>query len=429
MSVKKLSEYKQVHCIGIGGIGLSAIARYCRAQGLSVSGSENSPSPLTEQLQKEGITVYKGHSKDNVPQETDLVIYTIAVGEDNEERVFAKDNGIISMSYPEALGLLTKENTTIAICGTHGKTTTTAMTYYALKECGINPTLIIGSLLTDAGTNFIQGDSEYLIVEACEYKRSFLNLSPTHVIVTNIDEDHLDYYKDIHDIEDAFQSFASKVPHTGTLTTHDDISLTTDGRTFTTKDVDIHSIELSVLGDHNKKNAALVLTLLTALSFDEGMVRKGLQKFPGTWRRTEYKGVTLHGIPVYDDYGHHPSEIQATYKALRTKYKEGEFRIVMFFQPHLHSRTKALLPQFVSVLKDVDELYVLPIYRARLEDTSIISETEVISLINEAGGNAKLLSSLSLIPATIESMTNAKTVIVNMGAGDAYQQLSNITLV
>ena len=424
----KLSEYKHVHCIGIGGIGLSALARYCHLHGAAVSGSEHSPSDLTSDLQKEGITVYEGHNAKNVPDDVDLVIYTNAIPEDNPERLLAKSRGIIAMSYPEALGLLTQEKTTIAICGTHGKTTTTAMTYYAMKECGINPTLIVGSLLSDQGTNFVEGDSEYLIVEACEYKRSFLNLHPTHVMVTNIDEDHLDYYKDIHDIEDAFQSFADMVPHTGTLTTHGDTSLSTHARTISTKDIHVESIELSVIGDHNKNNAALPLALLTTLGFDETKVREGLKKFPGTWRRSEYKGTTLHGVPLYDDYGHHPAEIEATYDALRKKYPQNEFHITMFFQPHLYSRTKALLPQFVEVLKNVDEVYVLPIFRARLEDTSVINETTVIEAINRKGGNAKGLSSLSLLPATIESITDPKAVLVNMGAGDAYKELKNITL-
>jgi UDP-N-acetylmuramate--alanine ligase len=223
----------KIHCIGIGGIGLSALARYYLAQGHTVSGSDASPSQLIEALQAEGIKVYIGHDEKNLQDDVDLVVYTIAINDSNEEFVLAKKQGVTCKSYPEALGEVTKSKTTIAVCGTHGKTTTTAMTYYAMKACGVNPTVIVGSLLSDNGTNFVAGDSDYLIVEACEYRRSFLNLHPRHVIVTNIDEDHLDYYKDIHDIRGAFQTFADMIPHDGTLTTHGDTLLTTRARTIT----------------------------------------------------------------------------------------------------------------------------------------------------------------------------------------------------
>lgn len=441
-------EDMKIYCIGIGGIGLSALARYYVSQGHHVSGSDLSSSELIETLRKEGIEVSIGEHKDNLPKEVDLVMYTVAALTANQELVAAKERNIQCKTYPEALGDVTKEKTTIAVSGTHGKTTTTAMMYYAMKACGINPTVIIGSLLSTKGlnatgksvalsdqakfglgTNFVAGDSEYLIVEACEYKRSFLNLHPYHAVVTNIDEDHLDYYKDIDDIHSAFQSFADKVPDEGTLTTHPDVTLSTPGKIINTEHVDIKGIELSVLGNHNKQNAALVLALLTSLHFDEAAIRKGLKEFPGTWRRMEYKGKTLQGVPVYDDYGHHPREIQATVEALREKYPEGKSKIVMLFQPHLYSRTKALLPEFVSVLQDVDEVYILPIYRARLEDTSVINEDVVVDAINTKGGNAKKLLTLGDIPLYIESVTGTDTVIINMGAGNAFEQLNTITLV
>ena len=190
----RLKDYKHVHCIGIGGIGLSAIARYCRTQGAVVSGSDNgSPSRITEDLEKEEITIYYGHRENNISSDADLVIYTIAVSENNPELKIARERGVTCMTYPEALGLLTQEYTTIAICGTHGKTTTTAMVASMLTACGIKPTVIVGSLLANKGTNFIAGDSDYLVIEACEYKRSFLNFHPKYILVTNIDEDHLDY--------------------------------------------------------------------------------------------------------------------------------------------------------------------------------------------------------------------------------------------
>ncbi len=420
--------FMKIHCIGIGGIGLSALARYYVSRGHSVSGSDTSASEIIETLRKEGITVHIGHSKEHIKDDIDLVVYTIAIADSNEELYESKIKNISTKTYPEALGDVTREKTTIAISGTHGKTTTTAMMYYAMKACGIKPTVIVGSLLADHGTNFVVGDSEYLIVEACEYKRSFLNLHPTHAVITNIDEDHLDYYKDIHDIKSAFQSFVDHVPTGGTLTTHRDVYLETVCKKINADAIESSSIELTVLGEHNRSNAQLVIALLTALNFDETNIREGLKAFTGTWRRMEYKGKTLHGVPVYDDYGHHPREIAATVEAIREKYPEGTYKLVVLFQPHLYSRTKALLQDFISVLKDIDEVYILPIYRARLEDTSIINENIVVNAINQARGNAKKLESLGDIPATIESVTESKTVIVNMGAGNAFEELKKVTL-
>jgi UDP-N-acetylmuramate--alanine ligase len=421
-------ESMKIHCIGIGGIGLSALARYYKTQGHIVTGSDTGSSELINTLQKEGISVAFGHAAENVADDVDLVVYTIAAQDSNVELVKAKSRGMLTKTYPQALGDITKDKTTITVSGTHGKTTTTAMMYYAMKACGINPTVIVGSLLSDHGTNFVAGDSNYMIVEACEYKRSFLNLHPTHAVITNIDEDHLDYYKDLDDIKSAFQSFVDLIPVEGSLTTHDDVVLETLAKKVNADLWDASSIELSVLGEHNRHNAQLVLAFLMSLHFDEKKIRAGLKEFKGTWRRMEYKGKTLHGIPVYDDYGHHPREISATVEALREKYPAGKNKISMLFQPHLYSRTKALLPEFVDVLKEVDEVHILPIYRARLEDTSIINEDSVVMAINQAGGNAKKFESLADIPAYVESITNPATVIVNMGAGNAFEELNKVTL-
>lgn len=424
-----------IYCIGIGGIGLSALARYYKSQGHQVSGSDSADSELITSLRNEGISVTIGADASHIRDDVDLVVYTIAIADTNVEYLRAKELGIRTMTYPEALGEVTKEKTTIAICGTHGKTTTTAMMYYAMKACGVNPTLIVGSLLADKGTNFVAGDGEpagrkggYMIVEACEYKRSFLNLNPTHVIVTNIDEDHLDYYKDMSDIHNAFQSFADALPATGILVTHSNVSLDTQAKKIDADCIDAKSIDLTVFGDHNHSNAQLVLAMIQALGLDEGKAREGLKAFPGTWRRMEYKGVTKANVAVYDDYGHHPVEIRATYQALRAKYPKHENTIVMLFQPHLYSRTKLLFDDFVAILKDVDDVRVLPIYKARLEDTTVTSEQELVDAINAAGGNAQRIESLADIPAFIDGLTDSKTIVVNMGAGDAFAELNKVTL-
>ena len=235
-----LMKYKRVHCIGIGGIGISAIARHHAARGAIVSGSDISESDLISALRDEGMTIHIGHEANNIPANVDLIIHTIAIDyENNPEYIEAQkrinlDNStdissrhVAVLSYAEALGELTKEMKTIAICGTHGKTTTTAMTYAALKQAGMSPTLIVGSLIDNEGkkTNYIKGKAEkngehYLVIEACEYKRSFLNYQSEYVLVTNIDEDHLDYYKDIHDIRNAFREFAHNINHMGCLIIH-----------------------------------------------------------------------------------------------------------------------------------------------------------------------------------------------------------------
>jgi UDP-N-acetylmuramate--alanine ligase len=415
----------KIYCIGIGGIGLSALARYYKHQGHEVSGSDVSDSMLIQTLMNEGIHIDIGHRKENIPDGTDLVVYTIAVSDTNEDLVRARELGLTCMTYPQALGEITKEKKTIAVCGTHGKTTTTAMAYHALKACGINPTVIVGSLLSGVGSNFIPGDSEYFVVEACEYRRSFLNLFPTYVLVTNIDADHLDYYKDLADIQDAFQSFADKLPKEGHLITHGNVYLETQGVLDNADVIDTSTIELSVMGEHNRENAQLILALVQALSLDMESARKGLKNFAGTWRRLEQKGRTKHGVLVYDDYGHHPAEIKATLHAVRSQYPKDQDELNVFFQPHLFSRTKTFLNDFGSALTEADKVFVLPIYAAREADDASISSGKLVEKINELGGHATLLPKDSM-SEVIESIQNNKSVVVNMGAGDAYMELNKV---
>lgn len=417
----------KIFCIGIGGIGISALARYYKHQGHDVSGSDQTDSELIHMLIKEGIPVKIGSDENNIVRGTDMVIYTVAIPSDHPELSYAKSVGVTCKTYPEALGEITKEKKTIAISGTHGKTTTTAMTYYALKECGINPTVIIGSLLSGVGTNFIPGDSDWMVVEACEYKRSFLNLHPTHMLVTNIDADHLDYYKDLDDIKSAFQSFADKIPAGGFLVTHQDVMLKTAGELVNADAVDKESIELSVFGNHNKSNAQLVIALIQKLGLDEAKARKGIKEFKGTWRRLEYKGKTANGVVVYDDYGHHPTELNATFEALRGKYPKGEYTLHVFFQPHLYSRTKMFIDDFAKILSNVDRVYIMPIYAAREIDDGTKSTT-LVEKINSLGGHAESIVSVSDLSIAIEAINDTKAVVVNIGAGDAYIQLNKVKL-
>lgn len=412
----KLRDYKNVHCIGIGGIGLSALARYCNAVGASVAGSDGGISRITEDLQKEGIKVYFGHNQAHLSSEADLIIYSIAVDENNPELQAARTKEIKCLSYPEALGLLTLEYTTIAICGTHGKTTTTAMVTSMLKNAGKNPTVIVGSLLKEGGTNFIQGDSEYLVVEACEYKRSFLNLHPTHILVTNIDEDHLDYYKDLADIQSAFQSFADLLPESGSLITHNDVSLITKAIKVNADTYDRDTISLSVLGEHNKSNAQLALALSNVLGLDETLARKGLELFTGTWRRLEYKGTHKGGV-FYDDYGHHPTEIKATLQALRERYPSNKFKLFVIFQPHLYSRTKLLLDEFSESFSLADTICILPIYASREKNDESISSVDLV----EKTHGAIYMETFEEAYKYLDKHAHSGSAVVTLGAGDVYR--------
>lgn len=406
----------KIFCIGIGGIGLSALARYYKHQGHVVSGSDANDSELIETLRNEGIDVVIGKDKDHITEDIDQVVYTIAISENHTELLQAKKFGIVCKTYPEALGEITKEKKTIAVCGTHGKTTTTAMTYHALKACGINPTVIVGSLIGGIGTNFIHGDSDYMIVEACEYRRSFLNLYPTNIIVTNIDSDHLDYYKNIDDIKSAFQSFADKLNEESFLVTHSDVDLNTKAKKVNADIIDLNSVSLNVLGQHNKRNAQLVISLLIKFGFTEEKIREGLLNFRGTWRRLEYKGE-YKGAVFYDDYGHHPTEIEATLQAVREKYPDGKFKLVAVFQPHLYSRTKLLFGDFVNAFSLADKICVLPIYASREEFDDSISSYDLVEKMD----NSIYMENLEEVKKYIDKNCHSGSVVVTIGAGDVYK--------
>ena len=407
-------KYKKIHCIGIGGIGFSAIPRFYK--------NDASESPLIEKLREEGMIVTLGENAESVPNDIDLLIYTIAIQSDNKELLKAHKMGVKILSYPEALGELTLSKKTIAIAGTHGKTTTTAMVYKALKACGINPTVIVGSLVNDdqgGFTNFIKGDSEYLVIESCEYKRSFLNYNPSIVLITNIDADHLDYYKDIGDITSAFQEFADKLPENGFLIAHQEGLNKINFKNKILADIyKEEEINLSVPGAHNRKNAQLVLALGFILKLDEDKVREGLLSFTGTWRRQEYKGEFL-GSVFYDDYAHHPTEVKATLAAFRERFPDK--KIIAIFLPHLYSRTKMLFDDFASSFSDSDEICILPIYAAREKFDPTIDSTMLVEAIKNEGKICEYVSDFKRLETLIKEKADKDTVFVTLGAGDIYK--------
>lgn len=402
-----LSKIKHVHFVGIGGIGISAVARFMLSRGMDVTGQDMQENYIIDGLNKIGAKIMIGQSYENIPADTELIIYTIAV--EKYDPVFfekIKDGNIESRSYPEMLGIITKDKYTIAVAGTHGKTTTTAMIAKILIDAKMDPTVIVGSLLKEYKSNFVVGVSKYFVVEACEYERSFLNIKPTLLVITNIEEEHLDYYKDINDIKNAFDQLSSQSEN-----------VITDYTKYLEK-----VPKLSVPGEHNRKNAAAALAVALFLGIKEEDAQKSLAQFSGTWRRLEKKGETKEGVIIYDDYAHHPTEIKASIEALREIYPKGEKKITILFQPHLYSRTKALFNDFAKCFKGVDNIYLLPIFFAREEKDESISSEKLASAISLAGDRAKAFPDFLSAENFIKDLNLGENdVFVTMGAGEAYK--------
>lgn len=447
---------KKVHFIGIGGIGVSALARHYLSEEWSVSGSDQSDSQLIQDLISEGINVKVGPQvAENIPGDVNKIIYTVAVKEDNQEFISAKklkenknvnSEEVILMTYPQALGEMTKSKKTIAVCGTHGKTTTTALVYEMLKECGIDASMIVGSLIEHNGsgntdtlvkkTNYVKGTSEWIVIEACEYRKSFLNYFPDYTIITNIDADHLDFYKDLEDIKRSFGEFVDNLKSGGKVIIHEQEKYineyTKEERPLVVADeANAEKIALSVPGKHNRQNANLVLALGQGLGFPVDKILRGLKNFKGTWRRQEYKGkLTTQNweIIFYDDYAHHPHEIQATLAAFREKYADK--KICIAFMPHLYSRTKLLFNDFVTELGKADKVLLMPIYKAREQFDDKISSEMLAKEINkksqgETLRKAKSVSNFENLKKEILNL-DSNYVVITMGAGnidDLYKTL------
>ena len=296
---------------------------------------------------------------------------------------------------------------------------------------GLNPTVVIGSLLTNARSNFIGGTGKYLIAEACEYKRSFLNLSPSILVVTNIDNDHMDYYKDIADIQSAFAEFAAKLPKDGFLVCDagdpllSPVIAATKAKVVDYRNYFDENIALKMPGAHNKKNAAAARVALECLGMEPEVARKAIGNFAGTWRRFEYKGETKCGALLYDDYAHHPTEIKATLRGAREMFPEK--KIIVVFQPHLYSRTKLLFDEFAASFADADEVFLAPIYAAREPHDPSVSLKTLAQKIAENGTTAHAAD-------TLEEITNALNaprysnphLLLTMGAGDVYTIASEL---
>jgi UDP-N-acetylmuramate--alanine ligase len=430
-------DFKKIYFIGIGGIGMSALARLFKNRGLEVSGSDMSRSEITDSLSQENIKIFLSQNSENLANDIDCVIYTIAIKEDNPELVEAQKRGLSIFTYAEMLGKVSSDYYTIAISGTHGKTTTTAMTTKIFQDLNLKPNAIVGSLLSESKSNFVSGESNYFIVEACEYGRSFHNLSPKILVITNLEEDHLDYYADLAEIQEAFKEMVQKVPADGFIICDpEDENLKSvigeaKGQIINYKKYVEELPHLFVPGFHNRQNAAAAFAVVESVKnsnknseeIDINTAKESLKSFKGTWRRLEFKGETINGALVYDDYAHHPSEIKSSLLALKEKYSDK--KILVIFQPHLYSRTKSFLEGFAKVLRQFsDRVIVLPIYAAREKSDGTIDSMMLVEKIYED----KAEHADNFFEATklsLDKNINTDWIIMTVGAGDV-SRISNM---
>lgn len=407
--------------IGIGGIGMSALAQLLSDRGDRVVGSDRSASPVTDMLKEKGITVYFEQDGAHLTAQTTLVVYSAAVPEDHPERKRAEELGIGQVCYFEMLGRVAESKRTIAVAGTHGKTTTTGMLARILMDAKASPTVVVGSIVTDLGSNYVRGNSDLFVVEACEYHRHFLNLTPTVLVITNLEFDHSDYFRDLADVQDAFRAFIQKVPAEGVIVTdieNPNIAPLLEGVQASV----VHypseaAYPLQLPGEFNVMNAKAATAAARAVAgVTPDVVAHALMQFKGTWRRFEYKG-RMGEVDVYDDYAHHPTAIQETIRALKAKAKG---RVLLAFHPHLFSRTRDLFDGFVRSFTGVDELIIAPIFAARETDDGTVSSELLAQQIRAEGVPARAVASLAEVEAWLRENARPGDTIMTMGAGDIY---------
>jgi len=395
---------QKIHMVGLGGIGMSALAQYYRSQGAEVSGSDREVSPATRMLEEKGIVVRIGQEADNVPEDATMLVYSAAIQTENPERVRGRELGVPELVYPVALGKATEGKKLIAVVGTHGKTTTTAMIGKMLEDAGKDPTVIVGSIVPQWHSNFRAGKSDIFVVEACEYRRHFLAFHPQVLVVTNIEWDHTDFYKTAEEFEAAFNEIKEQSQQV------------VDESVYGKESVP----ELLLPGEFNKNNAraakAGVKTLCPDLT--DTVLDESLKNFKGTWRRFEHKGTLPVGAELYDDYAHHPTSIDKTIAAAREKFPDK--KIVVFFHPHLYSRTRDLFDGFASSLAKADQTYILPVYAAREPFDPSATHEALAEAVNKNGGHAKGVSGFEETTQLLKTLDSG-VVAFTMGAGDVYK--------
>ena len=437
-----------VYFIGIGGISMSGLAEILLSRGFKVSGSDRTSSALTKLLETKGAIVHYGQRAENITSDLDLVVYTAAISKDNPEWVAMEELNIPSLSRAQLLGeIMRNYEIPVAISGTHGKTTTTSMVSEILLKAETDPTLSIGGILKSIDSNIRVGQSEYFVTEACEYTNSFLHFNPKISIILNIEEDHLDFFKDIHEIRDSFHRFAKLLPKDGTLIinaeverineitegmdspyvtycfdasfdyhatdiTYDELGLPTF--TLCSKNYPDTRVTLSVPGRHNISNAMAAIAFADCIGIDRNIATDALKSFNGPQRRFEKKGEVA-GITIIDDYAHHPTEIEATLQAA-SNYPHKT--IWCIFQPHTYTRTKAFLPEFAQALSKADRVVLADIYAAREKDTLGISSEDLCNEIKKLGTTCDYFPSFDEIENFILENCTQGDLLITMGAGD-----------
>ncbi len=446
-----------IYFIGIGGISMSGLAEVLLSRGFTVSGSDRIPSSLTASLEEKGARIFYEQVYDNLTDDIDLVVYTSAIHEDHPELKASRDLSIPVLTRAQLLGQMMKNyEIPIAVSGTHGKTTTTSMISEILLAADTDPTLSVGGILKSIGGNIRIGHSDYFVTEACEYTNSFLSFFPKISIILNIEEDHLDFFKDLADIRSSFHHFAGLLPQdgaliiNGTIPAYEEITKELSCRVITygisgnydysAKEIsydengracftllkksgeEIPDFHLGVPGEHNIYNALSAIALADLLGLDMATVQKALDGFNGTDRRFEYKG-SFNGISVIDDYAHHPTEITATLQAAENYPHQ---KLWCVFQPHTFTRTKAFMKEFAQALSRSDEIILAEIYPARETDNLGISSQTLQKEIEALGKTCYYFPTFSEIEKFISSNLHPGDLLITMGAGDVVNIGENL---
>jgi len=445
------SSIRKLHFVGIGGIGMSGIAEILVDQGFTVTGSDRAANENTERLQALGVTVAIGHAAANVAADVDALVYSSAVGSDNPEVAEAQRRKIPVIRRAEMLAEVMRLKYGIGIAGTHGKTTTTSMVSLVLMEGGIDPTVIVGGRLRGlAGSNARLGKGEFIVVEADEFDRSFLSITPTIAVLTTLETDHLDCYRDLDDIKSAFIQFAGKVPFYGFVVLCLDepalqeimpkikkkiVTYGLNGQadlqavnivhrenrtTFTVvrDGADLGEIALQIPGVHNVQNALAAVSVGLELGVSFAQVKAGIGKFTGVFRRWEVK-AELEGITVVDDYAHHPTEIRATLAGAKAGWRR---RVVCVFQPHLYSRTRDFYDEFGRAFFNADVLVVTDVYPAREEPIQGVTGELIASAAKEYGHKqVHYVPDKKDVPGYLMTLARPGDIVITMGAGDIWK--------
>ena len=438
-----------VYFMGIGGISMSGLAEILLGEGFTISGSDMKESDITDSLKALGVNINIGQVAANITDDIDLVVYTAAIKEDNEEFREVVARKLPMLTRAQLLGqIMSNYKYGIAVSGTHGKTTTTAMMSHVLLQANTDPTITIGGILDAIGGNIRVGHSEYFVTEACEYTNSFHAFNPYISIILNVDEDHLDFFSGIDEIAESFKTFAHILPNEGLLVINGDMEHTdyitkelhcnivtfglNEGNKYQAKDItfdseghpsytlvvdgkEVDTIYLHSTGIHNVINSLSVVAVADFLEIGIDHIKAGLLECTSAKRRYEHKGVTENGVIVIDDYAHHPTEIAATLEATKNTPHE---KLWLIFQPHTYTRTYALLDRFAEVLSSADNVILADIYAAREKDTGMVSSKDLCEKINSMGGNAIHIGDFLSIEKFVEKNCKKNDLLITMGAGN-----------